>query len=163
MRMEEDRARTVRKPAEDEARERERERERRREKERDLKRMPSGGEALAGAGRSAGRAEGERVLLPARKLTVKRSEDAGAGASGRTMVEAAEERTKRDVSPQKRGESDEPLHPAHGRVLLPARKVTRRRAGEVAEELQEGRSRAAGSREASPVKESDAEIGRAHV
>ena len=116
---------------EDEARER----ERRRERERDLKRMPSGGEALAGAGRSAGRAEGERVLLPARKLTVKRAEDAGASGSGRTMVETG---TKRDASPQKRGEQDELLHPARERALLPARKVTRRRAEEVAEELQEG-------------------------
>ena len=41
--------------------------------EREVKRMPSNGEALLG--RSGERVEGERVLLPARKRTVKRASD----------------------------------------------------------------------------------------
>lgn len=146
-------------PTEDEARERgmerEREREGGREEEREAKRMPSGREALAG--RSGGRVEGERVLLPARKVTVKKAESRGEdpGLDGRTKREVAEEER---TTPQKRSELEEPLHSPGERVLLPARKMTRRRAEEVAADLREGRPRGPGSREASPVKESDPEM-----
>ncbi|TBU40093.1 hypothetical protein BD309DRAFT_993315 [Dichomitus squalens] len=81
------------------------------------------------------------------------------------MREVAEERTKRDVSPQKRVGLEESLGSPGERVLLPARKVARRGAEEVRAELREGRPRGAGSREASPVKESDPErsTGRAEA
>ncbi|TBU58332.1 hypothetical protein BD310DRAFT_879294 [Dichomitus squalens] len=151
--------RAVERPAEREVRDRERQREKetRGEKEREVKRMPSGGEALEG--RTGGRAEGERVLLPARKVAGKRAEGRGedAGGDGRTMREVAEERRKRDISPQKRVGLDEPSGSPGERVLLPARKITRTRAEEIGTELREGRLRGTGSREASPVKESDAE------
>lgn len=133
----------ARSPGEYEVRRNERERER----EREVKRMPSNGEALMG--RSGERVEGERVLLPARKRTVKRTGDEKREAEGVWAEEIVEERPKKDTSPlQNRILDEHPSSPGE-RVTLPPRKTTQRRAEEVAAE----RPREVQRGELSPTKE----------
>ncbi|KAI0826710.1 hypothetical protein BC628DRAFT_253676 [Trametes gibbosa] len=92
--------------------------------------MPSDGTALSagstsGLGRHGTRVDGERVLLPARKVTRKQPAEEGRD----------EKRAERSADPPSSsgrargvGEQDAEVRVVGDRVLLPARKVTRKRA-----------------------------------
>ncbi|KAI0826708.1 hypothetical protein BC628DRAFT_1419184 [Trametes gibbosa] len=95
-----------------------------------VRRMPSDGTALSagstsGLGRHGTRVDGERVLLPARKVTRKQPAEEGRD----------EKRAERSADPPSSsgrargvGEQDAEVRVVGDRVLLPARKVTRKRA-----------------------------------
>ncbi|OSD07930.1 hypothetical protein PYCCODRAFT_1430115 [Trametes coccinea BRFM310] len=110
----------------------------------EVRRMPSEGAALPGQhesgvslGRHGTRIDGDRVLLPARKVTRKRAEsDAAVGSAGPTRVEDAHRLRAKDGSEGSSGGTqrakEEGRHVDGERVPLPARKVTRRKVEDVA-------------------------------
>ncbi|PIL27457.1 hypothetical protein GSI_10606 [Ganoderma sinense ZZ0214-1] len=134
--------RMVRRPGEDELRGR---------RDLEVKRMPSNGEGLLG--RSGERVEGERVLLPARKRTVKRAgdEEDVEEARSRDVAEGRPERPKTETLPLRGRVLDEPLSSPDDHAPLPPRKPTQRRAEEVFTE----RARETPRGEVSPVTESE--------
>ena len=125
--------------------------------EREVKRMPSNGEALLG--RSGERVEGERVLLPARKRTVKRAGDEKEDTEELRTKEMAEERPRKereDTLPLQNRVLDELPPSPDVPVRLPADMVTQKRAEDTAPEWPREAQRWEVS---SPVKESEPREG----
>ena len=121
--------------------------------EREVKRMPSNGEALLG--RSGERVEGERVLLPARKRTVKRAGDEKEDTEELRTKEMAEERPRKerkDTLPLQNRILDELPPSPDEPVRLPADTVTQKRAEVTVPEWPREAQRWEAS---SPVKESE--------
>ncbi|KAI9064748.1 hypothetical protein FKP32DRAFT_1602819 [Trametes sanguinea] len=117
--------------------------------EQEVRRMPSEGaapsgqsESGVGLGRHGTRIDGDRVLLPARKVTRKRAEsDAAVTGAGPAKDVLIEENAQRQRAHERRegssGETQRRAKEESGRVdgervLLPARKVTHRKAEDAA-------------------------------
>lgn len=107
-----------------------------------VRRMPSDGTALSAgsagasaAGRHGTRVDGERVLLPARKVTQKRGGASSPFPHDEKNAERSTEREKKSADPPSSPSRDvggerwnhEEVRAVGERVLLPARKVARKR------------------------------------
>ncbi|EIW55828.1 uncharacterized protein TRAVEDRAFT_30521, partial [Trametes versicolor FP-101664 SS1] len=107
-----------------------------------VRRMPSDGTALSAgsagasaAGRHGTRVDGERVLLPARKVTQKRGGASSPFPQDEKYAERSTEREKKSADPPSSPSRDvggerrkvEEVRAVGERVLLPARKVARKR------------------------------------
>lgn len=107
-----------------------------------VRRMPSDGTALSAgsagasaAGRHGTRVDGERVLLPARKVTQKRGGASSPFLQDEKYAERSTEREKKSADPPSSPSRDvggerrkvEEVRAVGERVLLPARKVARKR------------------------------------
>ncbi|KAI8986862.1 hypothetical protein BD414DRAFT_45672 [Trametes punicea] len=105
----------------------------------EVRRMPSEGTVLSGQsqagsgvslGRHGTRIEGDRVLLPARKVTRRRADSEAAAAARREEVRSAESAEKTEEEPsraearRKEEKEEMQVRVVGERVLLPARKVT---------------------------------------